>query len=98
MNTFTLATPSLDCHILLLLSKSIMILIWFVTSYFHSGNTEYIRRFRNTRNRCFNLNIFDKDIADLTYSGLTLHLKEKLESHVFSDVSRVMQRALDCEN
>jgi hypothetical protein len=36
--------------------------------------------------------------ADLAYSGLTLHLKQKLESHAFSDVSQVLQRALDCES
>jgi hypothetical protein len=40
------------------------------------------------RNRCFNLNIFDKDVVDLAYSGLTPHLKDKLESHVFFDVSQ----------
>jgi hypothetical protein len=60
--------------------------------------TDYIRRFRDTRNRCFNLNIFDKDLTDLAYSGLTPHLKEKLESHVFSDVSQVLQRTLDYES
>jgi hypothetical protein len=59
---------------------------------------EYIRRFRDTMNRCFNLNIFDKDLADLVYSGLTPHLKDKLESHVFFDVSQILQRALDCES
>jgi hypothetical protein len=59
---------------------------------------EYIRRFRDTRNRCFNLNIFDKDLADLAYSRLTPHLKDKLESHVFSDVSQVLQQALNCES
>jgi hypothetical protein len=59
---------------------------------------EYIRRFRGTRNRCFNLNIFDKDLTDLAYSGLTPHLKDKLESHVFSDVSQVLQRARDCKS
>jgi hypothetical protein len=59
---------------------------------------DYIRRFRDTRNRCFNLNISNKDLVDLAYSGLTLHLKEKLESHVFSDVSQVLQQSLDCEN
>jgi hypothetical protein len=48
--------------------------------------TNYNKRFRDTRNQCFNLNIFDKDLADLAYSGLSQHLKEKLESHVFSDV------------
>jgi hypothetical protein len=31
---------------------------------------DYIRRFRKTRNRCFNLNIFDKDLVDLAYLGL----------------------------
>jgi hypothetical protein len=53
----------------------------------HAAN--YIRRFRDTRNRCFNLNISDKDLADLAYLGLTPHLKEKLGSHVFSDVSQI---------
>jgi hypothetical protein len=44
---------------------------------------DHIRRFRDTRNQCFNLNIFDKDLVDLTYSGLSPQLKEKNESHVF---------------
>jgi hypothetical protein len=60
--------------------------------------TEYIRRLRDTRNQCFNLNISDKDLADLVYSGLTQHLKHKLESHVFSDVSQVLQWAPNCES
>jgi hypothetical protein len=59
---------------------------------------DYIRRFRDTRNQCFNLNISDKNLADLTYLGLTPHLKEKLESCVFSNVSQVLQRALICES
>jgi hypothetical protein len=59
---------------------------------------DYFRRFRDTRNRCFNLNIFDKDLVDLACSGLSPHLREKLESHVFSDISQVLQRALDCES
>jgi hypothetical protein len=60
--------------------------------------TDYIRRFRDTRNWCFNLNISDKDLADSAYLGLSSHLREKLESHVFSDVSQVLQKALDCES
>jgi hypothetical protein len=51
---------------------------------------DYIKRFRDTRNRCFNLNIFDKDLVDLAYLGLTPHIKEKLESHVFSDVRQIL--------
>jgi hypothetical protein len=58
----------------------------------------YIRRFRDTGNRCFNLNISDKDLADLAYSVLSPHLKEKLENHIFFDISQVLQRALDCES
>jgi hypothetical protein len=37
-------------------------------------------------------------LADLAYSGLSSHLREKLEGHVFSNISQVLQRALDCEN
>jgi hypothetical protein len=49
---------------------------------------DYIRRFRDIGNQCFNLNIFDKDLVDLVYSGLTPHLKEKLESHAFPMLAR----------
>jgi hypothetical protein len=56
---------------------------------------DYIRRFMDIMNQCFNLNISDKNLADLAYSVLSPHLKEKLESHVFFDISQVLQRALD---
>jgi hypothetical protein len=36
---------------------------------------DYIRRFRDTRNWCFNLNISKKDLADLAYLGLAPHPK-----------------------
>lgn len=54
--------------------------------------TEYIRRFRDTRNRCFGLIIFDKDLADLAHDGLLDIHKEKLEGHDFSDVSQVFRK------
>jgi hypothetical protein len=60
--------------------------------------TDYIRRFRDTRNQCFNLNISDKDLADLPYSRLSPHLKGKIESHIFSDLCQVLQQAMDCES
>jgi hypothetical protein len=45
----------------------------------HNESTaDYIRRFRDTRNWYFNLNIVDKDLADLAYSGLSPHLREQL--------------------
>jgi hypothetical protein len=62
----------------------------------NEATVNYIRRFRDARNWCFNLNFSDKDLADLAYSGLAPHLKEKLESRPLSDISHVLQRALDC--
>jgi hypothetical protein len=59
---------------------------------------DYVRRFRDTRNWCFNLNISNKDLTDLAYLSLSSHLREKLESCVFSDISQVLQKALDCES
>jgi hypothetical protein len=53
---------------------------------------DYIRRFRDIRNRCFNLNISDKDRADAAYSELVPHIKEKLESHVFLMLAKSCSR------
>jgi hypothetical protein len=44
------------------------------------------------------MNISDKDLTDLAYSGLTPHLKEKLESHVFFNVSQLLHQNLDCKS
>ena len=59
---------------------------------------DYIRRFRDTRNRCFNLNLSDRDIADLAFNGLSSHLRDKLSNHDFINVSQVLQKALSCES
>jgi hypothetical protein len=48
--------------------------------------------------RYYNLNISDKDLTDLTYSSLSSHIREKLEGHIFSNVSQVLQRALNYES
>jgi hypothetical protein len=51
--------------------------------------SEYIRRFKYTRNRCYGLTIFDRDLADLAYAGLLDIHKAKLEGQEFLDVSQV---------
>jgi hypothetical protein len=33
--------------------------------------SDYLRRFREVRNRCYNLTIAEKDLADLPFAGLT---------------------------
>jgi hypothetical protein len=39
---------------------------------------EYIKRFRETRNRCYNLTVKERDMAGLALVGLS-YLCEKLE-------------------
>jgi hypothetical protein len=44
------------------------------------------------------LNIAEKDIADLAFSGLLTHIKDKLEGQQFSDVNQVLQQDFAQEN
>ena len=64
----------------------------------HEGVSEYIRRFRDTRNRCYSLIISDRDLADLAFAGLLNFYKAKLEGQEFLDVSQVLQKALANES
>jgi hypothetical protein len=59
---------------------------------------DYIKRFRDTKNRCFSLTISDKDLTDLAFNGLRSYVKEKLEGHLFTSVNQVLDRALAQEN
>jgi hypothetical protein len=54
---------------------------------------DYFNRFRDTKNLCFNIFIARKDLADLAFTGLYSHLKEKLFS-----VNQVLQQASAIEN
>jgi hypothetical protein len=36
--------------------------------------SDYIRRFRDTKNQCFNLTISERDMADLAFNGLCSYL------------------------
>ena len=64
----------------------------------HESVSKYIRRFRDTRNRCYSLIIFNIDLADLAFFGLIDFHKEKLDGQEFLDVSQVMQKALANES
>jgi hypothetical protein len=78
MNIFIMVTLSLDYYILLPSNKSIMSM-----SSITLGGLGIIEIGAL-------MNISDKDLTDLAYSGLTPHLKEKLESHVFFNVSQLL--------
>jgi hypothetical protein len=59
---------------------------------------EYLQRFREMRNKCYNLTIGEKDLVDLAFAGLSSYLKEKLEGQDFLDVNQVLQRVVVHEN
>jgi hypothetical protein len=44
---------------------------------------DYIRRFRDTRNRCFQIHLAKKRLAGLAFNGLHYYLKEILEGIQF---------------
>jgi hypothetical protein len=59
---------------------------------------DYMRRFRDTRNKCYGLTIRDKDLAELAFADLSMALRDKMEGQEFSDVNQVLQRAMVCKN
>jgi hypothetical protein len=60
--------------------------------------TEYIKRFRENRNKCYSLTVREWDLADLALAGLSSYLREKLEGHEFSNVNQVLQHVVAHEN
>jgi hypothetical protein len=59
---------------------------------------DYVWRFRDTKNRCFNLTISKKDMTNLAFNGLRSYLQEKLDGHTFITLSQLQQKALAQEN
>jgi hypothetical protein len=68
----------------------------------HQGREEsvndYIRRFRDTRNRCFRIHVADKEVAGLAFNGLLSYLKDKLDGTQFFSIAQLHQRALASES
>jgi hypothetical protein len=60
--------------------------------------SDYLRRFREVRNRCYNLTIVEKDLADLAFAGLTPYLRDKLDEQEFFDTNQLLQHALPYKN
>jgi hypothetical protein len=57
-----------------------------------------IQRFRDTRNRCFQIHLTNKQLAGMAFDGLRYYLKEKLEGIQFFTLAQLHQRALACES
>jgi hypothetical protein len=59
---------------------------------------DYIQRFRDTRNRCFQIHLTDKQLVEIAFDGLRYYLKEKLEGIRFFTLAQLHQRASACES
>jgi hypothetical protein len=59
---------------------------------------DYLRWFREVRNRCYNQTIVEKDLADLAFVGSTPYLNDMLDGQEFSDTNRLLQHALPYKN
>jgi hypothetical protein len=53
--------------------------------------SNYLKWFREVRNRCYNLTIAEKDLADLAFACLTPYLRDKLDGQEFSDTNQLLQ-------
>jgi hypothetical protein len=59
---------------------------------------KYMRRFRDVRNKRYGLMIGEKDLAELSFAGLSTTRREEMEGHDFSDINQVLQWAIVYEN
>jgi hypothetical protein len=59
---------------------------------------EYVWRFWDTRNQCFQIHLAEKRLAGLGFNGLRYYLKERLEGIQFFTLAQLHQRALACES
>lgn len=55
--------------------------------------TQYVKRFKEIKNRCFSLTISEVDLADLCFRGLRSSIREKIEGHDYYSVAQVQIRA-----
>jgi hypothetical protein len=58
----------------------------------------YIKGFKETKHRCFNLSITNMDLADICLKGLRSSIRDKIEGFDFLSFSQVQLSALVVEN
>jgi hypothetical protein len=55
--------------------------------------SDYFKRFKEIKNRYFNVTISEKYLADLTFQGMHSYLREKLEGHIYLSLAQLWQFA-----
>ena len=54
----------------------------------------FIQRFRDVKNRCYNLVLSDQQLAEVAFNGLLAHIKDKYASQEFESISQIAVRML----
>ena len=52
----------------------------------------FIQRFRDVKNRCYSLVLFDQLLAEVAFNGLLPHIKDKYASQEFESISQIAAR------
>ena len=58
---------------------------------------EYFKKFKDIKNRCFNLSLSEKDLVDLALAGLRSSYREKLDGLSFYSINQLQAKALSQE-
>jgi hypothetical protein len=64
----------------------------------NESTADYVRQFREARNKCYSLTIGERDLAELAFAGLTTTVRDKLDGQDFTDFDQLLQRAVVHEN
>jgi len=59
--------------------------------------SDYFRRFKDIKNRCFNLTVSEKELADLAFDGLRSYLKKELEGFEYHTINYLHMKVLGLE-
>jgi hypothetical protein len=71
-----------------------------LTSVRHSKEelvSDYLKRFKKVKNRCFNLSLIDSDLADAAARGLRPAIRGRLEGVEFHMLANVLVRVMGQE-
>jgi len=52
----------------------------------------FVHRLRDVKNKCYSLDLDDRQLADLAFQGLLPHIKDKYASQEFESLSHLVQR------
>ena len=58
---------------------------------------DYFRRFKDIKNRCLNLTVSEKKLADLVFDGLRSYLKKELEGFEYYTINYLHMKVLGLE-